>query len=55
MENEKVEQLEKAKLVRMIKRIYALERENTKTNKRTNNEIKSEIEKIIEEEYKKCY
>ena len=52
-ENETV--IEKAKIVRMVNRIYALERENTKTGKRNEKEMKAEIERIIEEEAKKCY
>lgn len=52
-ENEIV--IEKAKIVRMVNRIYALERENTKTGKRNEKEMKAEIERIIEEEAKKCY
>ena len=47
--------LEKTKIVRMIKRIYALERENTKTKKLGVKEIKIAIEQIIEEEARKCY
>lgn len=43
------------KLKRMVLRIYALERENTKTNNRSEREMKVEIQKIIEEEAKKCY
>lgn len=53
MENEVV--IEKQKIVRMVKRIYALERDNTKTGKFSEKEMKTEIEKIIEEEAKKCY
>lgn len=47
--------LEKQKIVRMVNRIYALERDNTKTGKRSEKEMKAEIERIIEEEAKKCY
>lgn len=47
--------LEKQKIVRMVNRIYALERDNTKTNKRNGKEMRAEIERIIEEEAKKCY
>ncbi len=43
------------KLVRMIKRIYALERENSKTGAKTDKKMREEIIKIIEEEAKKCY
>ena len=52
-ENEVI--IEKQKLIRMINRIYELERENTKTGKRSEKEMKTEIERIIEEEAKKCY
>ena len=52
-ENEAI--IEKQKLIRMINRIYELERENTKTGKRSEKEMKTEIERIIEEEAKKCY
>ena len=52
-ENEVV--LEKQKIIRMVNRIYELERENTKTGKRNEKEMKAEIERIIEEEAKKCY
>ena len=47
--------IEKQKIVRMVKRIYSLERDNTKTGKRSEKEMKTEIERIIEEEVKKCY
>ena len=47
--------IEKQKIIRMVNRIYTLERENTKTGKRSEKEMKVEIEKIIEEEAKKCY
>ena len=43
------------KFVRMIKRIYALERENSKTGAKTDKKMREEIIKIIEEEAKKCY
>jgi len=52
-ENEMV--IEKTKIVRMVNRIYALERENAKTGKRGDKDMKAEIERIIEEEAKKCY
>ncbi|MFR5240750.1 MAG: hypothetical protein ACLTGA_01045 [Roseburia sp.] len=52
-ENEVV--IEKQKIIRMVNRIYELERENTKTGKRNEKEMKAEIERIIEEEAKKCY
>ena len=52
-ENEVV--IEKQKIIRMVNRIYELERENTKTGKRNEKEMKVEIERIIEEEAKKCY
>ncbi len=47
--------IEKQKIIRMVNRIYALERDNTKTAKRNEKEMKAEIERIIEEEAKKCY
>jgi len=47
--------IERSKIVRMINRIYELERENTKTKKRSVKDIKAEIEHIIEEEAQKCY
>ncbi len=47
--------IERSKIVRMINRIYELERENTKTKKRSIKDIKTEIEHIIEEEAQKCY
>ena len=43
------------KFIRMIKRIYALERENSKTGAKTDKKMREEIIKIIEEEAKKCY
>ncbi len=49
-ENEVV--IEKQKIIRMVNRIYELERENTKTGKRNEKEMKAEIERIIEEEAK---
>ena len=52
-ENEVV--IEKQKIIRMVNRIYELERENTKTGKRNEKEMKAQIERIIEEEAKKCY
>ena len=52
-ENEIV--IEKDKIIRMINRIYKLERDNTKTGKLNEKEMKTEIENIIEEEAKKCY
>ena len=53
-ENEE-ESLDVNKTKRMIYRIYALERENTKTGKYNEKQMKEEIKKIIEEEAKKCY
>lgn len=53
MENETV--IEKKKIIRMVNRIYELERDNTKTSKRNEREMKTEIERIIEEEANKCY
>lgn len=47
--------IEKQKLIRMVNRIYDLERENTKTGKKGEREMKLEIQKIIEEEAKRCY
>ena len=47
--------IEKDKIIRMINRIYKLERDNTKTGKLNEKEMKTEIENIIEEEAKKCY
>lgn len=47
--------IEKQKLIRMVNRIYDLERENTKTGKKSEKEMKTEIQKIIEEEDKRCY
>lgn len=47
--------IEKQKLIRMVNRIYDLERENTKTGKKSEREMKTEIQKIIEEEDKRCY
>lgn len=47
--------IEKQKIVRMVNRIYELERENAKTSKLNEKEMKSKIEHIIEEEAKKCY
>ena len=43
------------KFIRMIKRIYALERENSKTGAKTDKKMREEIIRIIEEEAKKCY
>ena len=47
--------IEKQKIIRMVNRIYVLERDNTKTAKRNEKEMKAEIERIIEDEAKKCY
>lgn len=47
--------IERSKIVRMINRIYELERENTKTKKHSIKDIKAAIEHIIEEEAQKCY
>lgn len=59
MENKQINEnevvIEKQKIIRMVNRIYELERENTKTGKRNEKEMKAEIERIIEEEAKKCY
>ena len=43
------------KLLRMLKKIVKLERENSKTEKLSKEKIKEEIQKIIEEEADKCY
>lgn len=48
-------EIDKEKLKRMIVKIYALERENSKTGKRNEKEMKNEIQNIIEEEVKACY
>lgn len=53
--NEEEIKIEKQKIIRMVNRIYTLERDNTKTNKYSEKEMKTEIERIIEEEAKKCY
>ncbi len=42
-------------LKRMLKRVYRIERENTKTGSKTEKKMKEEICSIIEEEVKKCY
>lgn len=42
-------------LKRMLKRVYRIERENTKTGSKTEKKMKEEICAIIEEEAKKCY
>lgn len=47
--------IERQKLIRMVKRIYELERDNTKTGKKSEKEMKEEIQRIIEEEAKRCY
>ena len=47
--------IEKQKIVRMVNRIYELERNNAKTGKLSEKSMKAEIERIIEEEAKKCY
>lgn len=43
------------KLKRMLKRVYRIERENSKTGSKTEKKMKEEICTIIEEEAKKCY
>lgn len=48
-------QLDPEKLKRMLKRVYRIERENTKTGSKTEKKMKEEICDIIEEEAKKCY
>ena len=47
--------IESDKLKRMLKRVYRIERENTKTGRKTEKRMKEEICSIIEEEAKKCY
>lgn len=47
--------IEPQKLKRMILRIAALERENSKTQKKKEKEMKEAIQAIIEEEAEKCY
>ena len=47
--------VDQKKLKRMVVRIVALERENTKTNRYDERTIKNKIQSIIEEEAKKCY
>lgn len=47
--------IEKQKIVRMVNRIFDLERDNAKTGNRSEKDIKTAIENIIEEEAKKCY
>lgn len=54
--NENVEiEINSDKLKRMLKRVYRIERENTKTGSKTEKKMKEEICAIIEEEVKKCY
>ena len=43
------------KVKRMIYKIYALERSNTKTGKYGEREMKDQIKNIIEEEVGRCY
>lgn len=43
------------KKLRMLNRIYHLERQNSKTEKMTEKKMKEEIQRIIEEEADKCY
>ncbi len=47
--------LDSGKLKRMLKRVYRIERENSKTGSKTEKKMKEEICAIIEEEAKKCY
>lgn len=47
--------LDQEKLKRMLKRVYRIERENTKTGSKTEKKMREEICSIIEEEAKKCY
>ena len=53
-ENNELE-IDSEKLKRMLKRVYRIERENTKTGSKTEKKMKEEICAIIEEEVKKCY
>ncbi len=54
METEKVE-VDDNRLKRMIIKIYAEERNNSKTAKYGEREMKDRIKSIIEGEVKKCY
>lgn len=47
--------VDEQKVIRIIKRVYVIERDNTKTAKYSDKDMKKLIEKIIEEEVKKCY
>lgn len=47
--------LDSEKLKRMLKRVYRIERENSKTGSKTEKKMREEICSIIEEEAKKCY
>lgn len=47
--------LDPEKLKRMLKRVYRIERENSKTGSKTEKKMREEICSIIEEEAKKCY
>lgn len=47
--------LDSEKLKRMLKRVYRIERENSKTGSKTEKKMREEICSIIEEETKKCY
>lgn len=42
-------------LMRMARRVFNIERENSKTNKFGDREMREHIKSIIEEEVKKCY
>ncbi len=49
------DEIDEKKLIRMVSRIYRIERENSKTDNKTDKKMREEIESIIEEEAKKCY
>ena len=53
-ENDEIE-IDNERLKRMLKSVYRIERENTKTGSKTEKKMKEEICAIIEEEAKKCY
>lgn len=53
--NDVILEYDEKKFKRMLNKIYALERKNTKTDNLTERRMKEEIQKIIEEEAKKCY
>lgn len=53
--NDFEEPLDEKKLLRMLSRIYNLERSNSKTGKFGDTDMQTKIERIIEEEADKCY